>query len=71
MAERKLRDMHVEGMANIHVCANNIQSTLQVAVSSELKEMMLISVVFLSRLTPYLLVPARTCMRSAFFLSIV
>ena len=35
--------MHVEGIANIHVCANNIQSTLQVAVSSELKETMLIS----------------------------
>ena len=35
--------MHVEGMANIHVCANNIQATLQVAVSSELKETMLIS----------------------------
>ena len=33
--------MHVEGMANIH--ANNIQATLQVAVSSELKETMLIS----------------------------
>ena len=35
--------MHVEGMANIHVCANNIQATLKVAVSSELKETMLIS----------------------------
>ena len=35
--------MHVEGMANICVCANNIQATLQVAVSSELKETMLIS----------------------------
>ena len=35
--------MHVEGMANIRVCANNIQATLQVAVSSELKETMLIS----------------------------
>ena len=35
--------MHVEGMANIHLCANNIQATLQVAVSSELKETMLIS----------------------------
>ena len=34
---------HVEGMANIRVCANNIQATLQVAVSSELKETMLIS----------------------------
>ena len=35
--------MHVEGMANIRVCANNIQATLKVAVSSELKETMLIS----------------------------
>ena len=35
--------MHVESMANIRVCANNIQATLQVAVSSELKETMLIS----------------------------
>ena len=35
--------MHVEGMANIRVCANNIQATLQVAVSSELKETMRIS----------------------------
>ena len=35
--------MHVEGMVNIRVCANNIQATLQVAVSSELKETMLIS----------------------------
>ena len=35
--------MHVGGMANIHMCANNIQATLQVAVSSELKEKMLIS----------------------------
>ena len=35
--------MHVEGMANIRVCANNIQATLQVAVSSELKETMLIN----------------------------
>ena len=35
--------MHVEGMANIQVCANNIQATLQVAVSSELKETMFIS----------------------------
>ena len=35
--------MHVEGMANIRVCANNIKATLQVAVSSELKETMLIS----------------------------
>ena len=35
--------MHVEGMANIRVCANNIQATLRVAVSSELKENMLIS----------------------------
>ena len=35
--------MHVEGMANIRVCASNIQATLQVAVSSELKETMLIS----------------------------
>ena len=35
--------MHIEGMANIRVCANNIQATLQVAVSSELKETMLIS----------------------------
>ena len=33
--------MHVEGMANIS--ANNIQATLRVAVSSELKENMLIS----------------------------
>ena len=33
----------MEGMANIRVCANNIQATLQVAVSSELKETMLIS----------------------------
>ena len=30
--------MHVEGMANIRVCTNNIQATLRVAVSSELKE---------------------------------
>ena len=35
--------MHVEGMANIRVCANNIQATLKVAVSSELKETLLIS----------------------------
>ena len=35
--------MHVEGMANIRVCANNIQATLRVAVTSELKENMLIS----------------------------
>ena len=35
--------MHVEGMANIRVCANNIQATLNVAVSRELKETMLIS----------------------------
>ena len=35
--------MHVEGMANIRVCANNVQATLKVAVSSELKETMLIS----------------------------
>ena len=35
--------MHVEGMANIRVCANNIQATLRVAVSSELKENMIIS----------------------------
>ena len=35
--------MHVEGMANIRVCANNIQATLRVAVSSELKKNMLIS----------------------------
>ena len=35
--------MHVEGMANIHICTNNIQATLRVAVSSELKENMLIS----------------------------
>ena len=35
--------MHVEGMANIRVCANNIQATLRVAVSSELKENMFIS----------------------------
>ena len=35
--------MHVKGMANNRVCANNIQATLQVAVSSELKETMLIS----------------------------
>ena len=35
--------MHMEGMTNIHVCPNNIQATLQVAVSSELKETMLIS----------------------------
>ena len=35
--------MHVEGMANIRVCANNIQATLQVAVSIELKETILIS----------------------------
>ena len=35
--------MHVEDMANIRVCANNIQATLPVAVSSELKETMLIS----------------------------
>ena len=35
--------MRVEEMANIRVCANNIQATLQVAVSSELKETMLIS----------------------------
>ena len=42
--------MHVEGMANIHLCANNIQATLQVAVSSELKETMLISCDYLRRL---------------------
>ena len=36
-------NMHVEGVANIRVCANNIQATLRVAVSSELKENMLIS----------------------------
>ena len=30
-------------MANIRVCANNLQATLNVAVSSELKETMLIS----------------------------
>ena len=35
--------MHDKGMANIRVCANNIQAILQVAVSSELKETMLIS----------------------------
>ena len=35
--------MHVEGMANTRVCANNIQVTLRVAVSSDLKENMLIS----------------------------
>ena len=35
--------MHVEGMANIRVCANNIQATLNVAISSELRENMLIS----------------------------
>ena len=35
--------MHVQGMANIRVCANNIQATLHVAVSSKLKETMLIS----------------------------
>ena len=35
--------MHIEGMVKIRVCANNIQATQQVAVSSELKEMMLIS----------------------------
>ena len=35
--------MHIEGMANIRVCANKIQATLQVAVSSKLKEAMLIS----------------------------
>ena len=35
--------MHIEGMANIRVCANSIQATLQVAVSSKLKETMLIS----------------------------
>ena len=35
--------MHVEGMPNICVCANNTQAMLQVAVSSELKETMLIS----------------------------
>ena len=33
----------MEGIANIRVCANNIQATLRVAVSSELKETMLIS----------------------------
>ena len=35
--------VHVEGMANIHVCTNDVQAMLQVAVSSELKETMLIS----------------------------
>ena len=30
-------------MANIRVCANNIQATLNVAISSELRENMLIS----------------------------
>ena len=33
----------MEGMANIHVCKQNVQATLQVAVRSELKETMLIS----------------------------
>ena len=35
--------MHVEGIAKIRVCPNNIQATLRVAVSRELKEKMLIS----------------------------
>ena len=35
--------MHVEGMANIRVCAKDVQAMLQVAVSSELKETMFIS----------------------------
>ena len=35
--------MHVEGMANIRVFANNIQETLKLAMISELKETMLIS----------------------------
>ena len=35
--------MHLEGMANIRVCAQDVQATLQVAVSSELKETILIS----------------------------
>ena len=34
--------MHVEGMANIRVCAKDVQAMLQVAVSSELKETMFI-----------------------------
>ena len=45
--------MHVEGMANIRVWANNIQATLQVAVSSELKETMLISCDDLRKLREY------------------
>ena len=36
-------NMHVEGMPNIRVCAKNIQATLNVAISSELRENMLIS----------------------------
>ena len=35
--------MHVEGMENIHICAQDVQATLQVAISGELKESMLIS----------------------------
>ena len=45
------RNMHVEGMANIRVCANNIEATLRLAVSSELKENMLISCDDLRELT--------------------
>ena len=33
----------MEGMAKIHICAQDVQATLNVAVSSELKESMLIS----------------------------
>ena len=47
--------MHVQGMANIRVCTNNIQATQKVAVSSELKETMLISCDDLSKLR---LIPA-------------
>ena len=35
--------MEVEGMARINVCAHDIQATLDVAISSDLKENMLIS----------------------------
>ena len=35
--------MHAEGIVNIHICAQDLQATLQVANSSKLKETMLIN----------------------------
>ena len=35
--------MHVQGMAKINVCAQNVCTTIDVAISSKLKESMLIS----------------------------